>query len=292
MALFDAGRHQLAYVGVALVGDDGFGVVIHLVFAIADGLFDGVLNALGQIQLRLHLLVALKELDGVPARQMRLDDGAFVPAPVRVMVVYRLLPVLVGDEVFDVRKRVFHAAGEHVRRLAVAALAAQFRGLFRHFLAAHALERRGLHHFAAQRLAQFAQLDDVAVLARDVDHVQGDDHGDAQLRQLRGQVEVALDVRRVDDVEDGVRLLIDQIAARHHFLQRVGGKTVNARQVLNDYVVRALEAPFLFFNGDARPVAHELVQTRQVVEHGRLAAVRVARQGDLDGHSRVPSFKS
>ena len=69
------------------------------------------------------------------------------------------LPVLVGDEVFNVRKRVFHAAGEHVRRLAVATLSAQFRGLFRHFLTAHALKRRGLHHFAAQRLAQFAQVE-------------------------------------------------------------------------------------------------------------------------------------
>ena len=71
---------------------------------------------------------------------MGFDDGAFVSAPVRVMVVYRLLPILVGDEVFNVRKRVFHAAGEYVRRLAVAALSAQFRGLFRHFLTAHALQ--------------------------------------------------------------------------------------------------------------------------------------------------------
>ena len=94
---------------------------------------------------------------------MGFDDGALVAAPVRVVVVHRLLPVLVGDEVFNVRKRVFHAAGEHVRRLAVATLSAQFRGLFRHFLTAHALKRRGLHHFAAQRLAQFAQLNDVAV---------------------------------------------------------------------------------------------------------------------------------
>ena len=77
--------------------------------------FDGVLNALGQVQFRLHLFIALKELDGVPARQMGFDDGAFVPAAVRVMVVYRLLPILVGDEVFNVRKRVFHAAGEYVQ---------------------------------------------------------------------------------------------------------------------------------------------------------------------------------
>ena len=64
-------------------------------------------------------------------------------------------------------------AGEYVRRLAVAALSAKFRGLFRHFLLPHALERRSLHHFAAQRLAQLAQLDDVAVLARDVDSCSG-----------------------------------------------------------------------------------------------------------------------
>ena len=43
-----------------------------------------------------------------------------------------------------------------------------------------------------------------------------------QLHQLRGQVEVALQVGAGDDVQDGVGALADQVVPRHHFFQRIG----------------------------------------------------------------------
>ena len=40
------------------------------------------------------------------------------------------------------------------------------------------------------------------------DHVDSHDHGDAQLDELSGQVQVALDVGAINDVQDGIGLLL------------------------------------------------------------------------------------
>ena len=244
------------------------------------------MDALRQVQLGEHLLVALEELDGVPAGQVLGHDAARMHAAVRVVVVHAVF-VVVGDQILDVGQRMLHAAGEHVGQLVAHALLRGLGGGLGNLLTAHALQRGGLHDRTAQRLAQLLQIDPVAVLAGHVDHVQRDDHRDSQLRKLGGQVEVALDVRRVHDVENRVRLLVDQIAAGHNFFQCIGGEAVNARQVLNDHVLRALEAALLLFDRHARPVAHVLVAAGQIVEQRGLATIRVAREGNLDCHVHI-----
>ena len=211
-------------------------------------------------------------------------DTALVPAAVGVMVMHGFLPVAVRDQILDMRQGVLHAPGEYVRRLA-RLFSRKHRGLAGHLAAALAPQGAGFHHLAAQRLAQLAQINLVAVFARHVDHVQGDDHGNAQLGQLRGQVQVALDVGGVHDVEDGVRPLVYQIAASDHLLQRIGRKAVDAGQVLDDDIRFAFQPALLLFHRHARPVANVLVGTGQVVEHGGFTAVWIARQGDLCGHT-------
>ena len=79
-------------------------------------------------------------------------------------------------------------------------------------LGALALQGADLHRLTAQLCAQLLQVDLIAVLAHQIDHVHSHDHRDAQLDQLGGQVEVALDVGAIDDVQDGVGLLLDQIS--------------------------------------------------------------------------------
>ena len=54
------------------------------------------------------------------------------------------------------------------------------------------LECGDLQHLAAQLAGQLLEVDAVAVLAHQVHHVDGDDHGDAELGELRRQIEVAL----------------------------------------------------------------------------------------------------
>ena len=143
-----------------------------------------------------------------------------------------------------------------------------------------ALQRGDLHDLAAQLTGQLRDVDLVAVLADDVHHVDGDDHGDAQLGELRGEIKVTLKVGAVDDVQNGIGALADQVVPGYDFLQRVGRQRVNAGQVGDDDIVMLLELAFLLLDRDARPVADELVGAGQSVEQGGLAAVRVARKGD------------
>ena len=158
---------------------------------------------LGDVELGEHLVVALKDLDGIPA-----------------LLLFRQL---VHGRLLDVGDRVLDRAGERVHRHRLGGLGG-LDGGFRRGHDAVALQGRDLHDLAAELLRELPDVDLVAALAHDVHHVHGHDHRDAQLGQLRGQVQVALEVRAVDNVEDGVRPLVDQVVAGDDLLQRVGAE--------------------------------------------------------------------
>src|SRR5699024_3619864 len=168
------------------------------------------------------------------------------------------------------------------------ALRGQLRRARRRLLRALSPERRGRHHLAAERCAESLEVDDVAVFAHDVYHVHGHHRGDAQLDELGGQIQVSLYICAVYYIDDGVRLLADEIVPRDDLLKRVGRQLIYAGQVLDYDVGTALETAFLFFDRDAGPVAHALVGARQVVEHRRLAAVRVAGKRNFHTHAFSP----
>ena len=192
------------------------------------------------------------------------------------------------DGLLDVGDGVLHAALEHRGRGKFAALRGYPRRALRRLLGALALERRGRHHLAAERCAESLEVDDVAVFAHDVYHVHGHHRGDAQLDELGGQIQVSLYICAVYYIDDGVRLLADEIVPRDDLLKRVGRQRIYAGQVLDYDVGTALETAFLFFDRDAGPVAHALVGARQVVEHRRLAAVRVAGKRNFHTHAFSP----
>ncbi len=159
-----AALDDLRDVNVALVGDDALGVVVQLSLGGLDVRFD-VLHGFGRDgQLLEHLIVALEDLDGVPA--------------------LLLLGHIVDRRLLDVRDGVLHRAGEGVHRDGLAALGS-LDGSLRRLHHAVALERGDLDDLAAQLAGELGDVDLVAVLADHVHHVDGDDHGDAQLGELR-----------------------------------------------------------------------------------------------------------
>ena len=223
----------------------------------------------GNVQSLHDLVVALEDLDGVPALLLlghRVHDGLLdmgdrvldragedldgVPALL-------LLGHRVHDGLLDMGDRVLDRAGEGVHRNGLGVLRGADGGLGG-VHDARALQRGDLNDLAAELTLELFDIDAVAVLLDEVHHVQRDDHGDAELGELGGQIEVALEVRRVDDVQDRVRALGDQIVTGDDLLQRVGGERVDARQVGDGHAVVSLELAFLLLDGDAGPVADEL----------------------------------
>ena len=93
-----AGADDFRDVNVALVGDDGLGVVVELFLGGLDVRLDVLVHILGDVELGEHLVIALKDLDRVPA--------------------LLLLRHLVHGRLFDVGDRVLDRAGERVVDLA------------------------------------------------------------------------------------------------------------------------------------------------------------------------------
>ncbi len=225
----------------------------------------------GDVQLFNQLLVALKDLDGEPA-----------------LLLFRHV---VKHDFLDVSQRMLDAAGEAMLRDGLLAAARHLHGTLSRFHHAIALQRGNLDDRHAQVIGELGRVNAVAVLADNVHHVQRNDHRDAQFGELRGQVQVALQVGRVDDVEQRVRALVDQHVTGDDFFHRVRAQGVNARKIRNDDILLALEAAFLLLNRNARPVADELVRAGERVEQRGLAAVRVAGKRDLDLHDLSSSVR-
>ena len=154
---------ELCDVDVALVGDDGLGVVVELFFGCLDVLLDMGHHVGRNLQLLKHLVVALEDLDGEPA--------------------LLLFGLVVDNGLFDVGNRVLHGAGEGVHRDGLGALGSLDGGLSR-FHDARALQGGDLNDLAAKLTAELCGVDLVAVLADNVHHVDGDDNRNAELGQL------------------------------------------------------------------------------------------------------------
>ena len=249
---------------VALGRDDALGIVVELVLHLFANRLDRLEVGGAELHVGDGALLALEQLDGEPARGCRRHA--------------------VAQNALDLRDGFFHLRVEGHLRLGGLAGLRRLDGGFHELGHAVPLERRRLDDGAAQLLRQAGHVDLVAALLHEVHHVERHHDGHAQIEDLRGQVQVALEVRRVHEVHDDVGAAVQQVVARHDLLGRVRRQRVHARQVRDDHVFVAGVLPFLFLNGHARPVANVLAGAGQIVEHRRLAAVRVAGKRYANSH--------
>ncbi len=255
LLLLDAVLYKTADVLIASVGDDGLSVVVELFLNSGDELFHLRQNVLAEREASQNLAVALEQLDGKPAALCRLG--------------------YVCDQLFDLSQRVLDVLGELALCRSVLCRSSLLCCLDE-LLGALALDGCGLYDRNAELLGELLDVDHVAALLDNIHHVQRDNDRNAHFKQLGGQVQVTLDVGRIDEVHDGVRLLVYEVVACYDLLERVRRQRVNTRQVSDGDFLVGLELAFLLLDRNARPVTDVLRRTGQIVKHGRLAAVRVA----------------
>ena len=70
-----------------------------------------------------------------------------------------------------------------------------------------------------------------AIVSHFVHHVEGKDDGDIEFHQLYGQIEIALYVCCIDDVDDAAGIVFQYEAAAYHLFARVGAEAVDAGEV-------------------------------------------------------------
>ena len=203
---------------VALTGDDGLGVVIAILLALGDQLLYASSLLLSEVDELAGVRVALKQLDSVVA--------ALVGGNARRKVV------------LDVVQNVLDGGVELVlRHLALGS--GGLLNLLEQLLDTLVLKSRDHHDRAAELLGKLVNVDLVAILLDQVGHVEGNDHGQAGLDNLKRQVQVTLEVGGIDDLDDNIGLAAHEVIARALLLGAVGGKRVDAREVRDGNVLVA-----------------------------------------------------
>ena len=201
--LLVAGLDDGSDIKISFVGDDGFRIIVHFRLSRLDVGFDVRLDALVKLQLFQNLVVSFKNFDGIPS-----------------LLLFRQR---MHGSLFDMRDCMLNAARKGVLRNGFAVLCGINCSLCR-FHDARALERGNLNNFAAKLTGKLCGIDLIAALADNIDHVDCNDHRNAELRKLRRQIQVSLKVGAVDDVQNRVGSFADQIIPRNNLFQSVRGE--------------------------------------------------------------------
>ena len=128
------------------------------------------------------------------------------------------------------------------------------------------LHRRNGHDGNAERRLELVDAHRAAVRGELVHHVEREHHGNIEFHQLQREIKVALDVGRVDDVDDRGGLLLDEEVARHDLLVRVRRERVDAGKVDHRRLGMAAQLALLLVDGDAGEVSDMLICACELVE--------------------------
>ena len=87
---------------------------------------------------------------------------------------------------------------------------------------ASAVLEDGRNHRYSEEFAQLVVVDVVASFLGLVEHIESAHHADVHIDELSGEIEVALQVAGVDDVDDDIGCVLDELLAHIELLGRVG----------------------------------------------------------------------
>ena len=148
---------------------------------------------------------------------------------------------------------------------------------------AHAALERCRHHRHTEKGAECRQVYLIATTLKLVVHIQCTDHAQVHVHKLCRQIEIALQVRDIDDVDDHIGQFLRQMAAHIQFLGTVARQRVGAWQVGEvELIAEERGMSLRRIDGDAGVVADVAVGSRGEVEQRGLATVGVTDKGDVD----------
>ena len=117
-----------------------------------------------------------------------------------------------------------------------------------------------------------------AVLAHLVHHVERQYHRNVEFHQLHRQIQVPLDIRRIYNIDDAARMLIQDKVPGNDLLARIRRHRINTGKIGDQRIFLAADFTVLPVYRHAGEVSDMLVGSRQLVEQGCLAAVLVSGQ--------------
>jgi len=102
-------------------------------------------------------------------------------------------------------------------------------------------------------------IDHITVGSDFIHHIQCDDHRNSEFRQLKRQIQITFQVIRINDIDNRIRLFIENVISGDHLLIRIGRKRINSRQIHQCDSRIFFHFPGFFLDGYTRPVSDMLV---------------------------------
>ena len=217
--LFIASIDQFRNINVALISDDTLGVIIQFCLGSHDILFHMGKGIRIDLKVFHDLLISLEDLDGIPA--------------------LLLLRHIVDDRFLDMSDGVFHRSGKSMLRDSFI-LFGRFDGRLCGIHDTDSLQSGNLHDSASQLPGQLPEIDLIPVFLYEVAHIDRHDDRDSEFHKLCRQIQISLQVRSVNNVENGIGPLLDEIVSGNYLLQGIGRQRIDTRKIRDDHAVMLL----------------------------------------------------
>ena len=263
MLPFIRSLENFSNIQIAFIRNDAFGIVVKRPLSRYDVALDVRHHVRWDLQLLERLFIALKDLDGVPS--------------------LLLLGHAVYCRLLDMRDGVLDLTRKNMLRCRFAVPSRLDRG-FSRLHNADLLKRRDLKHGTAKLFGKRINRDRVTALADDIDHIDRHDNGNTQLGQLCGQIQIALEVRAVYHVQNGIGTLAHKIISRDDLLKCIGGERINTGQVYDRDPLVLLQLSLFLFYGYTRPVTYELIGAGERVKQCGFTTVWISCQCNFQIH--------
>ncbi len=132
------------------------------------------------------------------------------------------------------------------------------QSVFHKFFNALAFCRRNRHDRYTQHLLHAVDVDAAAVCGEFIHHIEGNNHRDIHFEELHREVEIALNVRHIDDIDDCVGLFVQHEIARNDLLAAVRGHRIDAGQIGHHGFRMLFDCAVFAVNGDTGEIADVL----------------------------------
>ena len=254
---------KIADKGKAHIGNGGGAVKPALLLHLQNDVFDHFELVLRKVQSRLDPLVALGELAcGKAERNARFFRVVFDQVHDAVQTaVYRASALIFGTKV--------DAPGSFL-------VVCHMKSVVNEFPNAFVFGGRNRDDRDPEKRLHAVDVNLTAVAPHLVHHIEREYHRNVEFHELHGQIKVALDIGRVHDIDNALRLFIEDKGTRNDLLLTIRRERIDTRQVGHERFGVILDRAALAVNRHARKIADVLVGTCQLVKERGLAAVLVA----------------
>ena len=180
---------ELSNVIIALVSDDAFAIIVQLLLAHSYNFIQALFFLLGEVQGSHNLRITLKDFHG---------QEAFARAS-----------NFVASFFFNCLQRSLNLIGE--AQIFRSATTSSGDGSFGSILSAFATQGRGFDNGAAQLFLQACNIQMVTIFAHDIHHIHGNGHRNTHFQNLSSQIQIAFDVRAIDQIQNSIHVIIQKI---------------------------------------------------------------------------------